>query len=314
MCVIIAKNKNDRIPTEKELKNCFEYNNDGAGFMFTDNNKVIINKGFMDFDSFIKHYKKLCKKYNNFNNKCLVIHCRIGTSSGNNKGNTHPYIITNKESKLHALNIASAIGIAHNGIIREYTPTWKNPTINDSQNFIMKYLYPLYKNYPTFYKNKYIMKGIEDITNSKFAILTKEDNLYLIGDFITENGLNFSNTSYKDIKYSYNNYNYYDSDYSKVWEDYYSKNKTIPKETETTENETQINEFDNLIKLEDGDIISTELSENSNEEYYYVKDFDSELYYNPFTYELLELNETTGEFLKIADNIVVYDKYYNFIY
>ena len=311
MCIIIAKNKNDRIPTETELKNCFEYNSDGAGFMFTDNNKVIINKGFMDYDSFIKHYKKLCKKYNNFKNKSLVIHCRIGTSSGNNKGNTHPYIITNKESKLHALNIASAIGIAHNGIIREYTPTWKDPSINDSQNFIMKYLYPLYKNYPTFYKNKYIMKGIEDITNSKFAILTKEDNLYLIGDFITENGLKFSNTSYKSFKtYKYYDYDYEKNAYSKAWEEYYSKNKALPKDSEN-ENDIYSN---NLIKLDDDDIISMELTENASDEFYYAKDFDATLYYNPFTCELLELDEATGEFLKIADDIIVYDKYYNYLY
>ena len=43
MCIIIAKDKKSRIPTEKELKNSFEYNNDGAGFMYVDNNKVVID-------------------------------------------------------------------------------------------------------------------------------------------------------------------------------------------------------------------------------------------------------------------------------
>ena len=75
MCIIIAKDKKSRIPTEKELKNSFEWNNDGAGFMYVDNNKVVIDKGYMTWESFIKRYKTLLQKYNNFKNKSLVIHC-----------------------------------------------------------------------------------------------------------------------------------------------------------------------------------------------------------------------------------------------
>ena len=57
MCIIIAKEKYGRLPSEKELKNCFTNNSDGAGFMYVKNGKVVIDKGYMKYEAFIKHYK-----------------------------------------------------------------------------------------------------------------------------------------------------------------------------------------------------------------------------------------------------------------
>ena len=70
MCIIIAKNRNGRLPSEEELKTSFEYNSDGAGFMYIDNGKVVIDKGYMTYDSFIKHPKcsiisSVCLLYDN---------------------------------------------------------------------------------------------------------------------------------------------------------------------------------------------------------------------------------------------------------
>lgn len=85
MCIIVAKEKNVGLPTYKQLLNCFEYNNDGAGFMYVKNNKVIIDKGYMTWKKFYKRYQKLCRKFNNFENQSLIMHFRIGTSSGDRK-------------------------------------------------------------------------------------------------------------------------------------------------------------------------------------------------------------------------------------
>ena len=37
------------LPTKEILRNCFNYNSDGAGIMFNDGKQVFIEKGFMDF-------------------------------------------------------------------------------------------------------------------------------------------------------------------------------------------------------------------------------------------------------------------------
>ena len=207
MCVIIAKDKNDRLPTKSELYNCYRYNPDGAGFMYTLNNRVIIDKGYMTYKEFEKRYNYLLRRFDNFKNKALVIHCRIGTAGSNTPQNTHPYPITSDINKLHSTYIRSKIGIAHNGIISEYNPSiGDNRDINDTQNFIATYLTALYKGYKTFYKNDDILDAIDYLTGSKFAILDKDDNLATIGHFITEDGLKFSNSSYETRYYTYYNH------------------------------------------------------------------------------------------------------------
>lgn len=202
MCIIIAKNKENRLPTNKELEYCFDYNNDGAGFMYTDNGKVILDKGYMTKESFMARYKTLCKKYNNFKDKCLVIHCRIGTAGTNSPQNTHPYALTKKINKLHKTYTKASVGIAHNGIISDYQPHG-DKDINDTQNFIRTYMVQRAKEDKEFYKRQWERTQIEDITHSKFAILDKDDNLYLIGVFTKEDNLAFSNSHYKPVSYSY---------------------------------------------------------------------------------------------------------------
>lgn len=223
MCIIIAKMKHKRLPTEDELKNSFTNNDDGAGLMYVDNGEVCIEKGFMTYKDFKKRYDELCKEYNNFEGKSLVLHFRIGTSSGNTPKNTHPYPISYKESDLHKTQLTTKLGVVHNGIIHDYNPKGKNPTTNDTQQFIMRYLYPLYDNFKDFYKCKAIMNGIADITNSKLTFLDTDDKLYFVGDFIEKDGLLFSNDTYMDYTRYYSNhttsgYNAYN------WEDIDSYN------------------------------------------------------------------------------------------
>lgn len=204
MCIIVAKEKNVGLPTYKQLLNCFEYNSDGAGFMYVKNNKVIIDKGYMTWKKFYKRYQKLCRKFNNFENQSLIMHFRIGTSSGNTPQNTHPYPISNKVDDLHKLYVKTDLGMVHNGIIHDYTPNDKLSKTNDTQEFILKYVSTLYNHYPKFYKDKYITKGMEDITNSKLAFMDTSGYIYYVGDFITENGVKFSNSSYEDWQCRYN--------------------------------------------------------------------------------------------------------------
>ena len=225
MCIIIAKNKTDRLPTESELKTSFTKNSDGGGFMYVDNGKVIIDKGYMNWEKFYRHYKTLCKKYHNFKGKSLVIHCRIGTSGTNSKINCHPYPISDNVNYLHKLYFKTDLGLAHNGIINEYNPTnnEKKLDINDTQNFIRKYLSPLKNEYNDFYKSEYIDKGIKSLIGwSKLALLDKDDTLTLIGNFVEDNNLSFSNTTYKEYKYNYSSnnikeYNSYEDYINDIW-------------------------------------------------------------------------------------------------
>lgn len=291
MCIIIAKDKIGRLPKDDELQQAFDYNDDGAGFMYVDNGKVVIDKGYMTYDAFIKHYHKLLKKYDNFKNKSLVIHCRIGTSGKNNKGNTHPYPITNNERLLKTRHLRQDIAIVHNGIIRGYgTATG----LNDTQEYISKFLYPLYEHYKDFYKNKDMLYQIELATGSKFAILDNTDTIYYIGEFIDDNGLNFSNTTYKKT-YTYHSYGF---DYNSYWYDrYYNEQQELDAEEEK-DHFDYVDDY--LIPLEK--TWSIDMYGNGNIE----KVGDRTLWYDYETMELLEELDDSVEV--VALNPIIYNE------
>lgn len=233
MCVIIVKDKEGKLPSKESLENCFDRNSDGAGFMYVNNKgRLIIDKGYMTFNKFYKRYEKLCRKFNNFEGKNLVMHMRISTAGGVNPSNTHPFEITDSITKMKRLYNNCEIGMAHNGIISIAQPTkvQEDLGINDSMIYIKEYINNIYRNWKNCFKNPAFIKGIELMTNSKFAVLDKNDNLYMIGDFVKYEGTYYSNTSYTKYYgyYNYNNYKYTDGYYDDIdFEEEYENSKEV---------------------------------------------------------------------------------------
>lgn len=301
MCIIISKEKYGRLPSEEELKNSFMYNSDGAGFMYVENGKVVIDKGYMTYDAFLKHYKSLLQKFDNFKDKSLVIHCRIGTSGKNIKENTHPYPISNEVKKLRSRHLHEDIGVAHNGIIHGYgTKTG----LNDTQEFIGKYIYPVYKNWKEFYKNVDFMAGLETITNSKLVFLTSDDELYYVGEFIDDKGLKFSNSTYKYYYYSYK-YQYNYEDYYGYNYDWYTRSYNKQKEIEDKkEDKNEVKP--SFYKLEKDWTIDIYGDGN-------IEEVGDKVYY--YDYDTLELFEpVNGELSLIAVNPIIYDEQWREVY
>lgn len=286
MCIIIAKEKENRLPSIEELKNCFNNNSDGAGFMYVYNNKVVCDKGYMTLKSFLKHYRKLCKKFNDFENKSLVIHCRIGTSGTNSPENCHPYPVSTNIQDLKKPYKCTNLGLAHNGIISAYNPIYDKQDINDTQKFTTEFLSQLYTNYKNFYKNENILKGIENIIKSKIVLLDTSENITYIGDFINDNGLNFSNTTYKS-------YNYYNWNYDSYKYDF--KNYTETKKEK--ENKMRI---DDLIELKN------EWQVVDDFEYYKVG--TKKLYFDTNTFDLYE-KDIYNNLSLISQNVMIYNEY-----
>lgn len=308
MCIIISKEKTARLPKEEELKQSFTHNSDGAGFMYVDNGQVVIDKGYMDYETFIRHYRKLLKRFNNFKNKSLIIHCRIGTSGGNTKANTHPYPITSNESLLHSTRVISDIGIAHNGIISGYG---EPKGLNDTQEFIIKYITPLYENYKNFYKNSEIMKGIQKITGSKLAILDKDDNIYYVGDFVEDDGLKCSNTTYKSYTYTYSN------SYSKTYSSPYTEQSKFSLKDYDYDDEYDLDkyldkydDYDDLDKYDSGmtplaDDYYVDIKGTGN----YEKVGNRKLWFDWNSYYLYE-EFKDGELEFLSDCPIIYDSKY----
>ena len=306
MCIIIAKDKNGKLPSVETLKTCFNHNSDGAGLMYVDKGQVVIEKGFMDFNSLEKHFSVLCKKFNDFKNKALVIHCRIGTSGTNTKENTHPYCISEDYKDLHKTRVLCSLGMVHNGIIHDYTPVDNKFNTNDTQEFIMKYVAPMYKHYRDFYKNEYVLSGLKDITNSKLVFLDTNEDLYYVGDFVEDDGVKYSNTTYKPYTYTYNKYYDWDErDYYYYWDE--KAQKYVNKGYTYLEDKTKIDTKVNVKRLE-----KLEPTWWIGNEYGCEAVGGRDYYIDPFTYDLYE--KVGNEFIKIGEQTYVYDEQFCELY
>ena len=201
MCIIVAKRKGLELPTKEILRNCFNYNSDGAGIMFNDGNQVFIEKGFMDFNSFYSRLEALDKEFNLVNSD-LALHFRISTSGNVDQGNCHPYPISTETSQLRNLSLVTDIGMAHNGVIRKHIPETRS-ILNDTQTFIKNFVYNMYSSNKEFLTVGANIKALEEEAGSKLCFIDK-DNMYIIGKFIEEtNGILYSNDTYLSYDYGW---------------------------------------------------------------------------------------------------------------
>ena len=199
MCVILVKEKGIELPIKEVLKCCWERNPDGAGFMFNDCNKVVIMKGFMTFEEFYLRLQTANEFYH-LKEKGLVIHFRIATSGLKDKGNCHPYPLSNDNLDLRKSFITTELGIAHNGIIRDYNG--KDKILNDTQLFIKNDLFELNSLDKKFYKNVIFQSMIERlIDGSRLVFLNKKGEIIKLGNWFQDGNYYFSNLNHVSKKF-----------------------------------------------------------------------------------------------------------------
>lgn len=220
MCVIAVKKPGINVPDEKNIKDMWEANSDGAGFMYAIKGKVYIEKGFMklnDLTNALKHLEKKAKKTDDLELKDIpmVFHFRIKTHGANSASNTHPFPISSKEQHLKALDLTTPIGVAHNGIIATAKPMGD---MSDTMSYIANVLTPLAMLDKNFYKTEYGKTLMENtIGYSKLAFLDGDGVIELVGEFKAgtkegTTGILYSNLSHEyqpltgNSTYAYNSY------------------------------------------------------------------------------------------------------------
>lgn len=213
MCVIAVKPSNIDIPPQEKLKQMWERNSDGAGYMYADEGAVFISKGYMEFDDFTRSLDDLKVKMEAKNKTLkdipMVLHFRITTHGGTSRENTHPFPISNNEEHLKALDLKCNIGMAHNGIISGLT-TEKD--VSDTQIYIRDIVYDLSVVGDGFVER---FSKIIDYTkgSSRLAFLDKDGELTMFGNFVElddKDGLYYSNKLFLPTPVVKNTtYNYY---------------------------------------------------------------------------------------------------------
>lgn len=177
MCIAILKQAGLVISRET-LAQCFKANSDGAGFLYNEEGKLKISKGYFNFEHFYKHYIKHADKQ-------MLIHFRIKTHGPVAEENCHPFFV-NKE-----------LGFIHNGIISQHS---SNIALSDTRDFNETILKPLVAKYGTTIINDPTVKTmLEDyISYSKLVFLDVHGNSTIINEDrgVWDQGVWYSNSSY----------------------------------------------------------------------------------------------------------------------
>ncbi len=195
MC-IIAYAKNGVKIEENVIRTMFEGNPDGAGVMWKplDGGNIEIRKGFMDVESLLKAWNKIpveCEK---------AIHCRIATSGKISKGCCHPFPVRPKTDMMKKAVDKCYMALMHNGVISQCTPkNGMKATCSDTMVFAAKYLYPLQKQID----KECIQDLLESFVESRLLIMRANAPTIMLGNWVEDKGVYYSNTSYKDYGYGY---------------------------------------------------------------------------------------------------------------
>lgn len=218
MCIIVYKPAGAENPSWEILHNCFENNNDGAGFMYAENGRVYFEKGFMSWKSF----KRAFKPFKNRADLPIVMHFRITTHGGTEKGLCHPFPLTSDRKELKATSGITDIGIAHNGCISLTSKADKG--MSDTSDFVRKYASVVITS-PKWYNNPNANKLLGEIIGSKMLVLSNDGHGEVVGDGWSEvNGVMFSNTTFEKYTWTYYNSNWYDDEWtSGYWHEYTDK-------------------------------------------------------------------------------------------
>lgn len=179
MCIALLSKKDLLVP-HKHLEECWNHNDDGAGFMYAERGKLTIKKGFMTFDKFMEAYEP-------HEAKACVLHFRITTHGKTDEENTHPF------------QVGSSLGFVHNGIISNVN-TDSNKDLSDTNHFNKQYLKELYKQDKNFiYKSIYSSLISKFIGGSKLIFLNNEGQSNIINESYGkwDGGIWYSNTSYQ---------------------------------------------------------------------------------------------------------------------
>jgi predicted glutamine amidotransferase len=179
---------------KEELQNCMENNSNGAGVMYQKGRKVVISKGYTDFEELWGMASALP------NNVDRVFHFRIATSGKIGAGCCHPFPICSDYKKMLRPELECDMAVAHNGVLTDFTPPKGLKDFRSDTMIFTKCVLNELDGGKLLY-NSAVRMLLENFSTSRFAIMDKNET-FLLGEFVqSEDSFAFySNESYKKKK------------------------------------------------------------------------------------------------------------------
>jgi predicted glutamine amidotransferase len=189
MCIIAIKKRGVQFPTKKQVKAMMDNNSDGNSMMWHKKGcKTLHTLRTLSNKDFLKAYDQLVERQRP-EDIALVMHFRIKTHGSAKVENTHCWF--SPECNL---------GFAHNGVL-----SLKNrDDMTDSETFFRDLFIPAYLQ-GGWDAGERAVNAV--IGSSKFAFLSTNGEIHHYGNFLTKDGILFSNSSYEERNWgSYANY------------------------------------------------------------------------------------------------------------
>lgn len=184
MCIALHKKAGITLPRQTYL-NCFNSNQDGAGFAYALDGKIHVQKGFFDFDEFYREFIK-------HEQHDAIVHFRIGTAGPNDVFNCHPWAVIDCYRGFE-------FAIIHNGILSYPHSTEKS----DTGHFVDEVFGPILQRDPWFLDSKPGIYLLEEKLGhgNKMVVLRSDGKVYVLNrdNGIESDGVWFSNYGFRGL-------------------------------------------------------------------------------------------------------------------
>lgn len=193
MCVIMVSPIGEKVAKEV-FRRMWRANDDGFGMFFRTKEGVGLIKGLMDFQEAWEHYADLPAGVPH------VLHFRLATHGGVRPELTHPFVV-HENSPIYMRGVIQAPVLAHNGVWSLYSTklnqTRLNGPVSDSR-ILAAYIGSLYGGKRRL--KEVIERHHGEIASAGRVVVVdpEEWRIYLVGAWIKDGNLLYSNTSYLD--------------------------------------------------------------------------------------------------------------------
>lgn len=207
MCLLVFMPEG-KTASKEALENAAYYNDDGFGWAIRTPDKILVGKN-MDFS---KAYDEFMDARSSFNGDALF-HLRITTQGGTNLDNCHPFYVGKDQMSI----------VAHNGML----PVQDDKTGRSDTRIFAETLLPRRggiaylngdKSLPELEKwaagSKLVFLTVNPASKWRYVIVNMDDGHWGKDD---NEGVWFSNSSYKYAKSAYSMYGGWDGGFSRGW-------------------------------------------------------------------------------------------------
>ena len=195
MCIILHKPAKIVLP-EEIYRNCFQNNDDGAGMAFVQEEELVVEKGYFNFDELYKDIKEREQQE-------LLIHFRVASQGMViNAENCHPFAFNSK-----SFEDRFQFAIVHNGRLPYRTEKDKSDTACFTEDMLMQLLdqNPYALQFQQYYKLLELYINPTNTQNNKIVVMRYDNKEKAINTFFLNKkagvehlGCWFSNHSYKE--------------------------------------------------------------------------------------------------------------------